>query len=49
MKTKSGYETDGTYIKFKSGFTQFWKVETESIDKIFKTESDADEWIKNNL
>jgi len=42
MKTKSGYETNGDYIKFKSGFTSFWKVETENDIKHFKTEFDAD-------
>lgn len=42
MKAKSGYETNGDYIKFKSGFTQFWVVETEKGCEYFKTEDEAD-------
>ena len=49
MKTQSGYETDGTYLKFKSAYTQFWKVETEKDIRAFRTEAEADEWIKDNL
>lgn len=42
MKTKSGYETNGDYIKFKSGFTSRWNVETENDMQNFKTEFEAD-------
>jgi len=42
MKTKAGYETNGDYIKFKSGFTDNWNVETENEVKHFKTENEAD-------
>jgi len=45
MKTLAGYETDGIYIKFKSGFTGMWKVETDSKVFIFKTENEADNYI----
>ena len=43
MKTKTGYETNGNYIKFKSGFTGEWCVETESGREHFKTEKEAEE------
>jgi len=46
MKTKSGYETNGDYIKFKSGYTGSWKVETEKDTKAFKTELEADLYIQ---
>ncbi len=49
MKTKSGYETNGDYIKFKSGFTSRWNVETENGTKNFKTELDADMHIIINI
>ncbi len=42
MKTKAGYETNGDYIKFKSGFTGSWNVETENKMEHFKTEDEAD-------
>jgi uncharacterized CHY-type Zn-finger protein len=42
MKTKSGYETNGDYIKFKSGFTSCWNVETQNDIQHFKNELDAD-------
>lgn len=42
MKTKTGYETNGDYIKFKSGFTGSWNVETETKIEHFKTEEEAD-------
>ena len=42
MKTKAGYETNGDYIKFKSGFTGSWNVETENKMEHFKTEYEAD-------
>ena len=41
MKTKAGYETNGDYIKFKSGFTSSWQVETENKMEYFKTENEA--------
>lgn len=47
MKTKSGYETNGDYIKFKSGFTEFWIVETEKGSEFFKNEKEADDYIKS--
>ena len=49
MKTKSGYETDGSYIKFKSGFTNSWVVETNSETFYFKTEEDADKYILHSI
>lgn len=45
MKTKSGYETNGDYIKFKSGFTRNWAVETEKHIQYYKTEYEADMYI----
>jgi|694.fasta_scaffold00170_47 hypothetical protein len=42
MKTKSGYETNGDYIKFKSGFTGNYAVETQNDIKHFKNEYEAD-------
>jgi hypothetical protein len=42
MKTKSGYETNGDYIKYKCGFTSRWKVENESGIDSFKDEYGAD-------
>jgi len=42
MKTKSGYETNGDYIKFKSGFTSNWNVETQNNIEHFKNELDAE-------
>ena len=42
MKTLSGYETNGTYLKFKSGFTTHWKVEVKDKIHLFKTEDEAD-------
>ena len=47
MKTKSGYETDGTYIKFKSGFTNKWCVELESMTYFFNSEKEADTFISS--
>ncbi len=41
MITKSGYETNGDYIKFKSGFTGSYAVETEKETVFFKTEYEA--------
>ena len=38
MKTKSGYETNGTYIKYKSGYIDKWIVETETNRNIFTSE-----------
>lgn len=49
MKTKAGYETNGDYIKFKSGFTSSWQVETETEMKYFKTENEADMHIITNI
>ena len=49
MKTKSGYETNGDYIKFKCGFTGNLKVETEKEIKSFKTENEADMHIITNV
>ena len=45
MKTKSGYETNGSYLKFKSAFTASWNVEIENKIKHFKTENEADMYI----
>ena len=45
MKTKSGYETDGRYIKFKSGYTVSWCVEIEKGTFYFNNESLADRFI----
>jgi len=42
MKTQIGYETNGDYIKYKSGFTQYWVIETEKGSEFFKTEYEAD-------
>lgn len=47
MKTVSGYETNGTYLKFKSGFTTNWKVEVKEKIHLFETEEEADEFIFN--
>ncbi len=41
MKTKSGYETNGDYIKFKNGFTSRWCIETENDIKYFGSEYEA--------
>jgi|GEM_PF-5207862 len=49
MKTQAGYETNGDYIKFKSGFTSFWNVETENKMEHFKTEDEADMHIITNI
>jgi hypothetical protein len=49
MKTKSGYETNGDYIKFKSGFTSNWAVETENKIQHFKTEDEADSHIVTKI
>lgn len=46
MKTQNGYETNGTYLKFKSGFTGLWNVETETEINLFNTEIEADNYIK---
>lgn len=45
MKAKSGYQTDGNYIKYKSGFTQSWCVELADKTHFFKTEDEADFFI----
>lgn len=45
MKTKSGYETNGDYIKFKSGFTGLIVVETQTGISTFKDESEANNHI----
>lgn len=45
MKTASGYTTNGTYLKFKCGFTGKYKVETAHSIESFKTEKEADEYI----
>jgi hypothetical protein len=45
MKAKSGYETNGDYIKYKSGFTSYYMVETEGGVEAFKEEYDADMYI----
>jgi hypothetical protein len=45
MKTEAGYETNGNYIKFKSGFTGSWNVETVNKIEHFKTEDEADMYI----
>lgn len=45
MTTKTGYITDGTYIKFKSGFTGRWVVETEKGAESFKELWEADAYI----
>jgi hypothetical protein len=42
MKTKFGYETNGDYIKFKSGYTGNWVVYTDIKKYSFKTENEAD-------
>lgn len=44
MKTNSGYTTNGTFIKFKSGHTRSWCVETENKVCFFRTEHEADEY-----
>lgn len=44
MKTGSGYETNGTYIKYKSRYSGKWCVETEFYSKAFDTEIEADEY-----
>jgi hypothetical protein len=49
MKTKTGYETNGTYLKFKSGFTGMWVVETEKGSEFFKSEKLADAYIEELL
>jgi len=49
MKTKSGYITNGTYIKFQYGFTGWWIVELAEKSYFFKTEIEADNFIKNLL
>lgn len=49
MRTKAGYETNGDYIKLKSGFTQFWVVETSIDTYYFESEKDADLFIENYL
>lgn len=46
MTTQSGYSTNGNYIKYKSGFTSFWIVETENERHTFKNENEADTFIK---
>lgn len=45
MKTKSGYSTNGSYIKYKSAFSKFWYVETNNCKNEFKTEKEADLFI----
>jgi hypothetical protein len=46
MNTKSGYQTNGTYLKYKSGFTSNWIVEINNQGCIFlKTEQDADRFV----
>ena len=45
MKTKSGYETNGTYLKYKSGYTASWCVEIERGVMYFQTEREADKYI----
>lgn len=44
IHTKTGYFTDGTYIKYKSGYTKNWKVETVDDTFYFDTEAEADEF-----
>lgn len=47
MKAKSGYETNGDYIKFKSEVTCSWCVETEKGIEYFHREDQADLYISN--
>lgn len=49
MKTRSGYETDGKYLKWKSAYTSQWAVETEKEIVYFKTEQEADNYIKKKI
>lgn len=46
MKTKSGYETNGTYLKYRSGYTLSWCVEINNQGVIYlKSERDADRFV----
>lgn len=45
MKTKSGHITNGSFIKYKSGFTGSWCVETKDKTEYFSKEEEADIYI----
>ena len=45
MKTKSGFETNGTYVKRLGVDESRWFVETENEEKVFLNERDADRFI----
>ena len=38
MKTKNGFITNGSFIKYKSGFTDSWCVELENSSSFFNNE-----------
>lgn len=48
MKTKNGFITDGSFVKYKSGFTEYWCVELKDTISFFKDEIDADMFIARN-
>lgn len=45
ITTSTGYTTNGDYVKFKSPFTSFWKVDTKEAMFIFKDEPAANRFI----
>lgn len=49
MKTKNGFITNGSFVKYKSGFTDSWCVELENSSSFFKNEEDADMFILSNF
>ena len=49
MKTKNGYITNGSFIKYQNGFTQQWCVELKDVISFFKTEIEADMFIARNI
>ena len=49
MKTKNGYITNGSFIKYKCGFTASWCVELENSSSFFNNEQDADLFILSNF
>jgi hypothetical protein len=46
VKTLSGYETDGTFVKYQHPYTKFWIVETaDNRINHFYSEQEADEYL----
>jgi hypothetical protein len=45
MTSRIGIETNGTYIKYRCGYTGFWVIETSTGIRHFYFESDADAYV----